>query len=72
MVQHRPCTHLVQICWRLTWGIKYSGHNNFKTGCKDKDKFTAQLDIAKSGKKLITFLLFKGENTAYSSIFALF
>ena len=55
-----------------TWGLRDSGRWNVKTGVKDKDRFTAQLVIATSGKKLITFLLFKGENTAYSSIFALF
>ena len=46
-----------------TWILKYSGFQNVKTGGKEKDRFTEQLSIAKSGNKLITFLLFKGENT---------
>ena len=55
-----------------TWILKYSGFQNVKTGGKEKDRFTEQLSIAKSGNKLITFLLFKGENTTCSSIFFLF
>ena len=57
---------------KYTWGIKYSGRLNVKTGCREKDRFTAQLGITKSGNKLIPFLVFKGDNTTYSSIFVLF
>ena len=31
------------------------------TGSKEKDRFTVQFSIAKDGKKLIPFLIFKGE-----------
>ena len=52
-----------------TWGLKGSGCQNVKTGGKEKDRFTAHLGIAKSGKKLIPFLVFKGDNTTCSYIF---
>ena len=44
---------------KYTWYLKYSGRQNVKTGGKEKDRFTEQLGIANSGKKLINFLVFK-------------
>ena len=55
-----------------TCGLQYRGHRNVINGGTEKDRFTAQLGIAKSGKKLIPFLVFKGENATCYSIFVLF
>ena len=44
-----------------SWGEKSSGRRHVRTGGKEKDRFTGQLSIGKGGKKLIPFLIFKGE-----------
>ncbi len=44
-----------------TWGRKDSGRRSVKTGGKEKDRFTAQFGVGKGGKKLIPFIIFKGE-----------
>jgi len=44
-----------------SWGKKNSGRRHVRTGGKEKDRFTAQLSVGKGGKKLIPFLIFKGE-----------
>ena len=48
---------------KYTCGLQDSVHRNVINGGTEKDRFTAQLGIAKSEKKLINFLVFKGENT---------
>ena len=45
-----------------SWGPKSGGRRHVQTGGKEKDRFTAQLSISKAGKKLIPFLIFKGEH----------
>ena len=69
-------TDHVLICYAFignyTWRLKDSGRQNVKTGGKEKYRFTSQLGIANIGKKLIPFLVFKGENSTCSSIFVLF
>ena len=42
-------------------GEKSGGRHHVKTGGKEKDRFTGHLSIGKGGKKLIPFLIFKGE-----------
>lgn len=44
-----------------SWGPKSGGRRHVRTGGKEKNRFTAQLSISKAGKKLIPFLIFKGE-----------
>ena len=44
-----------------SWGENSSGRRHVRTGGKEKDRFTGQLSIGKGGKKLIPFLIFKGE-----------
>ena len=51
-------------------GKKDSGQKNIKTGGKEKDRFPAQFSITKDGKKLIPFLIFKGELT-FTSLYDL-
>ena len=44
-----------------SWGKKSGGRRHVRTGGKEKDRFTAQLSICKDGRKLIPFLIYKGE-----------
>ena len=43
-----------------SWGPKYSGLRNMRTGVKEKFRITVVLTISKCGKKLIPFIIFKG------------
>lgn len=51
-----------------TWGRKDSGRRTAKTGGKEKDRFTTQLGVGKGGKKLIPFIIFKGEKALLSCL----
>jgi hypothetical protein len=51
----------VESVGNYTWGQKSSGRRSVKTGGKEKDRFTVQLGAGKGGKKLIPFVIFKGE-----------
>ena len=44
-----------------SWGKKSGGRRHVRTDGKEKDRFTAQLSIGKDGRKLIRFLIFRGE-----------
>ena len=51
----------VESVGNYTWGRKSSGRRSVKTGGKEKDRFTVQLGVGKGGKKVIPFIIFKGE-----------
>ena len=44
-----------------SWGNQGSGRQHIRTDGKEKDRFIVQLSVTKAGRKLTTFLTFKGE-----------
>jgi len=44
-----------------SWGVRNSGRRTISTGGKEKNRFTTQLTISKSGKKLKPYIIFKAK-----------